>query len=55
MLTQWSRDLPEEGDGRARPTQPLIPTKKFSNLQLSALLVKHNQDIYKALTTDALV
>ena len=31
-LTRRSGDLPEEGDGRARPTQPLIPAEKFSNL-----------------------
>ena len=53
-LTRRSGDLPEEGDGRARPTQPLISAEKFSNLQLLALSVKHNQDIREALTTDTL-
>ena len=53
-LTRQSGDLPKEGHGRGRPTQPLIPTEKFSNLQLSALLVKHDQDIREALTIDTL-
>ena len=53
-LTRQSGDLSEEGDGRARPIQPLIPAEKFSNLQLSALSFKHDQDIHEALTTDTL-
>ena len=31
-LTRRSGDLPKEEDGRVRPTQPLIPAEKFSNL-----------------------
>ena len=55
VLTWWSRDLPEEGDGRPRPTQPLIPTEKFSNLQLSLLSVKHDHELCKALITNTIV
>jgi len=50
-LTRRSRDLPEEGDERARPVQALLPPEKFS---LSALSTKHDQDIIEALKTDKL-
>ena len=50
-LTRRSGDLPEEGDGRARPMQPLIPAEK---LQLSAISTRHDQDIRDALATDKL-
>ena len=53
-LTRRSGDHLEDGDGQARPTQPLIPPEKFLNLQLLVLSVKHDQDIWEALTTDTL-
>src|SRR5258705_13480909 len=42
-LTRRSGDLPEEGDGRSRPTQALIPIEKF---QLSAIYME-NEDIIR--------
>ena len=50
-LTRRSGDLPEEGDGRGRPTQALIPTEKFT-FTLSTLSTRHDHDILDTLTSD---
>ena len=50
-LTRRSGDLPEEGDGRSRSTQALIPIEKFS---LSATSRKNENDIQAAFKEDRL-
>ena len=50
-LTRQSEDLLEEGDGRSRPIQALIPLEKFT---LSAISTENEGEIIAALKKDEL-